>query len=60
MTLHFQNDDNSSYFSLFRKTYDHPLHFNCEEIIMGRDLSLVLGINKDKKGGQQKTHLSIQ
>ena len=51
--IYAPNDDNPSY---FRKIYDHLLNFNCEEIIMGGDFNLVLDIEKDKKGGQPRTH----
>ena len=51
--IYAPNDDNPR---CFRKIYDHFLNFSCEEIIMGGDSNLVFDTNKDKRGGQPRTH----
>ena len=42
--------------AFFKKFYDHILDFNCEEVIIGGEFNLVFDIEKDKNGGQPKTH----
>ena len=51
--IYAPNDDNPCF---FKKVYDQLLDFNCEEIIIGSDFNLVFDIEKDKSGGQPKTH----
>ena len=51
--IYAPNEDNPCF---FMKVYDHLLDFNCEEVIIGGDFNLVLDIEKDKNGGQPKTH----
>jgi len=36
--------------------FNQLLDFKCEEIIVGGDFSLVIDVDKDKKGGIARTH----
>ena len=52
-TLYAPNDDDPNFFLNF---FDHLNDFQCDEVIIGGDLNLVLGLDMDKKGGLAKTH----
>ena len=47
------NDDDPSFFLNF---FDHLNDFKCDEVVMGGDFNLVLGLDIDNKGGLTKTH----
>ena len=47
------NEDKPAFFQDF---LNHPLDFECEDVILGVVFNLVLVTEKDKKGGLSKTH----
>ena len=42
--------------TFFQNPLDQILSFECEEVIMGGDLNLVMEVQKDKKGGNATTY----
>ena len=48
VNIYAPNNDNPTF---FQNVLDHLLSFECEKIIMGGDFNLVMGVQRDKKGG---------
>ena len=51
--IYAPNNNNPTF---FQNPLDQILSFECEEVIMGGDLNLVMEVQKDKKGGNATTH----
>ena len=51
--LYAPNNDEPRFFQDF---FHHVADFRCDHLIIGGDFNLVLDLNKDKKGGRNKTH----
>ena len=53
VNIYAPNNDNPTF---FQNVLGHLFSFECEKIIMGGDFNLVMDVQRDKKGGNAKTH----
>ena len=53
VNIYAPNNDNPTF---FQNVLGHLLSFECEKNIMGGDFNLVMDVQRDKKGGNAKTH----
>ena len=54
--IYAPNEDDPNFFT---SVFNQLLDFKCEEIIVGGDFTLVLDVDKDKKGGLARTHKKL-